>query len=64
MRSKLLRDAREAKGLTQEKTAELLGVSFATYNSTECKRTKPSVSLAQKIGKLLDIDWYKIYEEE
>jgi len=51
----LIRELRERTGLTQEKFAAKLGVTFPTINRWENGRTKPSPLAMQKIEELLRI---------
>jgi len=49
----LIRELRERTGLTQEKFAAKLGVTFPTINRWENGRAKPSPLAMQKIEELL-----------
>lgn len=49
----LIRKLRERTGLTQEKFAAKLGVTFPTINRWENGRAKPSPLAMQKIEELL-----------
>jgi len=49
----LVRELRERTGLTQEKFAAKLGVTFPTINRWENGRAKPSPLAKQKIEELL-----------
>jgi len=51
--AKLIRELRERLGLTQEKFAAKLGVTFPTINRWENGRAKPSPLALQKIEELL-----------
>ena len=51
--AKLVRDLRELTGLTQEKFAAKLGVTFPTINRWENDRAKPSPLAQEKIESLL-----------
>ena len=51
--SQLVRDLRERTGLTQEKFAAQLGVTFPTINRWENNRSKPSPLAMQKIKELI-----------
>ena len=51
--SRLVRELRERTGLTQEKFAAKLGVTFPTINRWENGRAKPSPLAMQKIEELL-----------
>lgn len=50
---RLIRELRERTGLTQEKFAAKLGVTFPTINRWENGRAKPSPLALQKIEELL-----------
>jgi len=50
---RLVRKLRERTGLTQEKFAAKLGVTFPTINRWENGRAKPSPLAMQKIEELL-----------
>ena len=50
---RLVRELRERTGLTQEKFAAKLGVTFLTINRWENGRAKPSPLAMQKIEELL-----------
>ena len=50
---RLLREVRRRTGLTQEKLAARLGVSFPTLNRWENARSKPSPLALKQIGTLL-----------
>jgi len=50
---RLVRELRERTGLTQEKFAARLGVTFPTINRWENGRAKPSPLAMQKIEDLL-----------
>ena len=50
---RLVRELRERTGLTQEKFAARLGVTFPTINRWENGRAKPSPLAMQKIEELL-----------
>ena len=51
--SKRIRELRERTGLTQEKFAARLGVTFPTINRWENGRARPSPLAMQKIEELL-----------
>ena len=51
--SQRIRELRERTGLTQEKFAARLGVTFPTINRWENGRAKPSPLAMQKIEELL-----------
>ena len=49
-----IRNLRHKKGLTQQKLADLVGVTRQTINALENTRYNPSLMLAYKITKVLD----------
>jgi transcriptional regulator with XRE-family HTH domain len=51
--ARLVRELRELTGLTQEKFAAKLGVTFPTINRWENDRAKPSPLALEKIESLL-----------
>ena len=51
--ARLVRELRELTGLTQEKFAARLGVTFPTINRWENNRAKPSPLAMEKIEALL-----------
>ncbi len=51
---RLVRELRKRTGLTQEKFAAKLGVTFPTINRWENGRAKPSPLAMQRIEDLLD----------
>jgi len=51
--ARLVRELRELTGLTQEKFAARLGVTFPTINRWENDRAKPSPLALEKIENLL-----------
>lgn len=60
----IMRDRREALGLSQERLAKELGVHYVTINGIETRHNQPSVALAKKIGAYLGFPWYLLFEEE
>ena len=52
------------KNMTQEQVANECGVERTTICMIETCHNKPSVELAKKLGKVLDIDWTKFYEDQ
>ena len=52
-----LRDARKQKNYTQEQLASLAGVGRTTIVMIENGANRPSVSLAKKLGEILEVDW-------
>ena len=51
-----LKKGREAKRLSQQQIADLLGISQKTYSNYESCKSKPSVHHLNKLGRLLEIN--------
>lgn len=51
-----IRQAREAKGLSQEFVAEQLGISQAAYSNMERGETQPKLPRLQQLAELLAVD--------
>lgn len=58
-----LKKLRIQNGMTQEQLASECEVQRTTITMIELGENKPSVELAKKLGKVLDIDWTKFYED-
>jgi len=56
-----LKEVRQQKGLTQEELGTNVGVSRQTIISIERYRYKPSLELAMKIARKLDINTEKLF---
>jgi putative transcriptional regulator len=56
-----LKEVRQKKSLTQEELASNVGVSRQTIISIERYRYKPSLELAMKIAKKLNINTEKLF---
>ena len=54
MEPKKLREKREALGLSQEKLARLLDVSYGTIANWENGKTAPSLDRLRAIGRVLE----------
>lgn len=54
---------RVIKGMTQEQLAEKAGVSRSHITRVERGEIKPSVPVAKRLGKVLDVDWRCFYDE-
>lgn len=59
-----LKNAREAKKLTQESVAESAGISRSYYTLIESGVKTPSVEVAKSIAGTLDIEWTLFFEDE
>lgn len=58
-----LKEKRKEKDLSQEALANQCGVFRTHICNIEKGITKPSVSLAKKIGEILGFDWTEFYDE-
>lgn len=59
---KRLKEIRLAKNLNQSELAKQVGVNYRTISSYETGARDMPVSVAKKVGKVLNIDWWKLYE--
>lgn len=61
-----IRDLRKKKGFTQQELAKVLGVSRQTVIAIENGRYHPSLELAFRIGRVMDLPLEEIffYQEE
>ena len=57
-----LKEIREDAGLTQKELASLIEIDKSRYGHYEVGRRKLPVEIAKKIGKVLAINWWEIYE--
>lgn len=59
-----IRQARLLKGYSQENMAELLQISTTAFGDIERSKTELTISRAQKIANLLDINVLELFGEE
>ena len=57
-----MKELRKKRGLTQAELGERAGVARQTICEIERGNRKPSIPLAKKLGKLLNVDWYMFYD--
>lgn len=50
-------------GLSQAKLAKYVNISESRYQNYEKGRRNLPVSLSKKIGKILKVNWWELYEE-
>ncbi len=62
MFSKNLREIRKAKGLTREKLAELLHVSWQTIGHWEQGYTEPSLTMLTKLRDVLNASYDELLD--
>ena len=58
-----LKEVRKSKGLTQEELAAKCDVQRTTVTMIETGENLPSVQLAKKLAKVLEIDWTEFFNE-
>lgn len=56
-----LKELRENAGLTQEKLAAQVGVCRTMIANIERGSVRPSVKTAKKLGKILNVEWFKFF---
>lgn len=59
---KWLKDRRAAVGLTQEEVAKKTSIARTTYAAYEQGERDPSVTVAKKIGVVLEFHWTLFFE--
>lgn len=57
-----LKEIREKTGLSRRELSKRIGIKEARYGHYENGRRELPVSIAKKIGKVLKIRWWEIYE--
>ena len=60
----LLKTTREAQGLTQERAAELVGVSVDSWYAYEANKRLPTAATVNRICDVLDAQWLALYFSE
>lgn len=60
---KILKDLRVDLNMSQRELAEKVGVNYRTISSYETGARDMPVKVAKKIGKVLNIDWWILYED-
>lgn len=61
---KWLEQIRESKGLTQQNVADKTNISRQFYGMIENGERNPSVSVAKRIGAILDFDWTYFFNDK
>lgn len=59
-----LLEFRLEKGYSQKELGDAVGLSYQAISHYEKRRRELPVSVAKKIGEVLDIDWWILYEDE
>lgn len=60
----LLKTTREAQGLTQERAAELVGVSVDSWYAYEANKRLPAAATVNRICDVLEAQWLALYFSE
>lgn len=50
------------QGITAQRLSEITGIGISTIQKYSCKNRKISVDNAKKIAKVLNIEWWKLFE--
>ncbi|MDI9489748.1 MAG: helix-turn-helix transcriptional regulator [Clostridiaceae bacterium] len=58
-----LKELRRSLSYTQDQVADKSGISRAYYTQIELNNRTPSPKVAMEIGKVLEFDWTRFYEE-
>lgn len=61
---KKIQNIRKAKGFTQEKLAELIGIEPPSLSYIETGKFSPSMETVQKLSKVLNIDIWEFFYVE
>lgn len=59
-----LKKIRKEKNLKAKDVAQSLGISKSSYSQIETGRRRPNVDRAKQIGKFLEFNWTRFYEDE
>ena len=59
-----VREARQAKGLSEKNVADEVGISQPADHWIEVGEKNPRPETAKKIGAVLGIPWVRFYEDE
>ena len=61
---KKIQNIRKAKGFTQEKLAELIGIEPPSLSYIETGKFSPSMETVQKLSKVLNVDIWEFFYVE
>lgn len=64
MNVNVIKEAREAKQLTQQELADVIGRDRSLITKIENGDAFPSVTTAKEIGRVLEIDWTIFFENQ
>lgn len=57
-----LLEIRQEKGFSQKMLGDAVGVSYQAISHYEKERRELPVRVAKEIGKVLEVDWWRLYE--
>lgn len=57
-----MKELRIKRGLTQKELSDYVGIRQTAYSNYELGIRKMSVDIAKKIAKVLEVDWWVLYE--
>lgn len=57
-----IKEARKAKGLTQQQVAQAAGIGQQAYSKIENGKRSLRVPHAKRIAEVLEVDWTRFYE--
>lgn len=56
-------ELRKSRGFTQKALADRAGISQPSLANIESGKTKPRISTARRLAKVLKIDWKTFYQD-
>lgn len=59
-----IRERREAKGYTQQRLADEVGLTQTAISLIENGERSPSVKVAKRLGYVLDFNWMECYDDQ
>jgi transcriptional regulator with XRE-family HTH domain len=57
-----LKSVRTERGFTQQQLADQIFCARTAIANIECGITRPSVAMAQALGKALGVNWWEFFE--
>ncbi len=61
---KRIKEVRKSRGLTQDALSEKIGIDSKHLSRIECGKNRPSIELLYKISAVLNIEPYRIFQNE
>lgn len=59
----LIRNRRIEKGLTEIQVAQFAGITQGAYSHIESGRRNPSIKVAKRLAKVLEMDWTEFFRD-